>query len=171
MHFKAEHRFRGISLKDFETLYFDEAFNEALCKSVKLHRTLLARQVGAGKLHREVRVAADREIPAPAAKILGGARIEYTEHLDYAVGSNRGTWKTISSLMTDKVDSSGTFAFREEHGQVVRTVEGDVNVKIMLVGRVVEQFIGADVERSYAQAAEFMQKWIDESKSAGAPLA
>lgn len=170
MRFKVEHRFRGISLKDFEGLYFDEAFNEALCKQVKLQRTLVARTVQGGKLHREVRVAAEREIPPAAAKILGGARLEYTEHLDYAVGSNRGTWKTISSLMTDKVDSAGTFSFREEGGQVVRTVEGDVTVKIMLVGKVVEQFIAADVEKSYAQAAEFMQKWIDDGKATGAAL-
>ena len=27
MHFKAEHRIRGIQLADFERLYFDEAFN------------------------------------------------------------------------------------------------------------------------------------------------
>ena len=111
MHFKAEHRIRGISLSDFERLYFDEAFNEALCQAVKLKRQCLVRTLAAGRLHREVKVGADREIPPAAAKILGGSRIEYTELLDYAVGSMRGTWKTVSSLMTDKVDSSGTFSF------------------------------------------------------------
>lgn len=170
MRFKAEHRIRGISLEDFEKLYFDESFNEALCKTVKLHRTLMARTVQAGKLHREVKVAAEREIPPAAARILGGSRLEYTEYLDYPIGSHRGTWKTISSLMTDKVDSAGTFGFRSEGGQVVRTVEGDVTVKIMLVGKVVEQFIAADIEKSYAQAAEFMQKWIDDGKGFAAEV-
>ncbi len=170
MRFKAEHRIRGISLADFEKLYFDEAFNEALCKAVKLHRNLVARTIQGGKLHREVKVAAEREIPAAAAKILGGSRLEYTEYLDYPLGSFRGTWKTISSLMTDKVDSSGTFGFRAEAGQVVRTVEGEVTVKILFVGKVVEQFIAADVEKSYAHAAEFMQRWIDEGKGFAAEV-
>lgn len=171
MHFKAEHRIRGIQLADFEFLYFDEAFNEALCVAVKLKRQCLVRTIAGGRLHREVKVGPDREIPPAAAKILGGSRIEYTEILDYTVGSMRGTWKTVSSLLTDKVDASGTFSFRQDGADVVRVVEGEVKVKIMLVGGVVEGFIAADVEKSYAQAAEFMQGWLRDGKPAGAPLA
>ena len=63
--------------------------------------------------------------------------------------------------MTDKITSSGTFSFRADGNGVVRRVDGDVKVAIFGVGGLVERGIIADVEKSYAQAAEFTQRWID----------
>lgn len=164
MKFKTEHTFTGISLADYEKLYFDEDFQVALCQAVKLARKLDKREDDGKTLQRVVTVGPDREIPAPVAKVLGASRIEYAEHVDYTWGSFKGTWKTISSIMTDKVDARGTFSFRETPQGVVRTMEGEVKVKIFGLGGVVEKFIGADIEKSYQQAAEFTQKWIDEGK-------
>jgi hypothetical protein len=82
MKFIAEHTFRGLSLADYEKLYFDEAFNIALCKAVNLDRTVVKREEKDGHLSRAVRVSPrDREIPGPLVKVLGSSRIEYTEHV------------------------------------------------------------------------------------------
>ena len=62
--------------------------------------------------------------------------------------------------MTDKVDSRGTVRFAERDGAVVRSVDGDVTVKITLLGGTVEKFIVSDVERSYEKAAEFTRYWL-----------
>ena len=161
MQFQVEHRFSGIALADYEALYFDETFNEALCRTVKLARELIKHERQGQRLHRQVRVSPDRELPAPAAKVIGSAKIVYTEHCDYQFGSYRGTWKTISGIMTDKITSAGTFSFRAEGNAVVRRVDGEVKVGIFGVGGLVERGIIADVEKSYAQAAEFTQRWIN----------
>ena len=160
MQFQVEHRFAGISLADYEKLYFDEAFNEALCKTVKLERELLKRDSQGDKLHRQVRVSPDRELPAPAAKVIGSSKIVYTEHCDYVFGTYRGTWKTISGILPDKISSSGTFSFRQDGNGVVRRVDGEVKVSIFGIGGIVERGIITDVEKSYNQAAEFTQRWI-----------
>lgn len=160
MKFRCEHRFANISLSEFERLYFSEEFNVALCKAVNLQRTLVSRDEANGRLKRVVKVAPDREIPAPAARILGSNKIEYTETIEYSLGSGRVNWSTVSSVMTDKVDSRGTVSFSSIGGQVVRTVEGDVTVRIPLVGGTVEKFIIADIEKSYERAAEFTRTWI-----------
>ncbi len=161
MKFLAKHILRNISLEDYEKLYFDEDFNIALCKDVKLARSVVEINRTDSHIHRVVTVGPDREIPPAAAKILGASRIEYTEHLDYDFGTYKGTWKTISSLMTDKVKSSGTFSFTQEGGGIARVVEGDIKVKIFGVGGVIEKFIVADIGRSYEKAADFTQRWID----------
>lgn len=161
MNFRAEHRFLGISLADYEKLYFDETFNEALCKAVSLDRTLESMAEKDGTLERAVRVGPDREVPKPVAKIIGANRIEYTEYLEYTFGSYRGTWHTVSSIMSDKVDTRGTFGFQELPDGVLRWIEGEIKVRVFGVGRVVEKFIVADIERSYERAAEFTQRWID----------
>ena len=162
MKFHVEHTFQGVSLAQYEHLFFDEAFNIALCKAVKLARNLESRTVEGGRLERACRIGPDREVPAPVAKIIGAKRIEYTEHLDYTMGSFKGVWKTISSVLTDKVESAGTFTFEGRGNDVVRLVDGDVKVKIFGLGSVVERFIVADVERSYDQAAEFTRTWLKE---------
>ena len=164
MHFKADHTFTGITIEQYEQLHFDEEFQIALCQSVKLARRLDKREDDGKHLSRIVTVGPDRDIPPAAAKVLGANRIEYAEHLEYDWGSYKGTWKTISSVMTDKVDASGTFSFKAVPGGVLRTVEGDVKVKLFGIGGVVEKFVGADIEKSYQQAAEFTQKWINDGK-------
>lgn len=160
MKFKCDHRFGPISLADYENLYFDEDFNIALCKQVGLHRELVSREVKDGRIRRVVKVAPDREVPGPVAKVIGSTRLEYTETVDYVLGSGRGTWSTLSSVMTDKVDSRGSFSFTASGDGVVRSIEGDINVKITFIGGVVEKFIVDDVVKSYEKAAEFTRSWL-----------
>lgn len=168
MKFRAEHVIRNISVADYESLYFDEAFSEALCQSVKLCRKLISREVLGTALHRAVMVGPDREIPGPVAKILGASRIEYTEHIDYTFGTFAGRWHTVSSVLTDKVQSLGTFLFVPQGPDVVRVVEGDVTVKIFGLGSIVERFIAADVEKSYAEAAAFTNSYLAAHSRSGA---
>ncbi|MEZ4272739.1 MAG: DUF2505 domain-containing protein [Myxococcota bacterium] len=162
MKFRVEHVFTNIALEAYESLYFDEDFNIALCNDVRLKRQLLSRDLDGDHLTRVVKVGADRELPPAAAKVLGANRIEYTEHLDYVFGRYRGTWKTVSSLMTNKVDTAGTFAFEEVPRGVRRLVEGEIKVKLFAVGSMIEKVIVADIDKSYNKAAEFTQRWIDQ---------
>ena len=161
MKFVVEHTFRGLTVADYEKLYFDEAFNDALCKAVNLDRNVQKREDDGKRLARVVKVAPrDREIPGPLQKILGSSRIEYSEHVNYEWGTYRGTWKTISSIMTDKIESSGSFRFDQNSDGVKRIVEGEIKVKMFGVGGVVERFIVSDIEKSYEQASDFTRRWI-----------
>jgi len=162
MKFRVEHVFSDISLADYEALFFDETFNTALCKAVRLERTLVKRELEGGRLTRALRISPDREIPGPVAKVIGASKIEYTEHINYTYGSHKATWRTDSSILPDKVESSGALGFLERGGKVVRWVEGDVKVKIFGLGGIVERFIVADVEKSYDNAADFTRRWLKE---------
>ena len=161
MKFRVDHLIRGIDLPQYETLYLDEPFNEALCAAVNLGRTLVHFDRQNNKLERQVRVCANREIPGPVAKVLGTNKIEYTEHLSYVFGSFRGIWHTVPGLLADKLESHGSFGFIPHKEGVVRWVEGEVKVHLFGLGGVVERFVLADIEKSYQQAADFTQRWID----------
>lgn len=160
MRFKVQHRFEQIDLTTFESLYFDEAFNVEMCQAVAMGRTLLARSITAGQLLREVQVSPERSLPGPVAKLLGAQQLSYVEAVNYRFGSFAGTWQTTPNVMADKVTSAGTFAFAQDKDGVVRTVEGEVNVRIFGVGGVIERFIVADVEKSYETAAEFTRAFL-----------
>ncbi len=161
MRFRVEHVFRGIELAQYEKLYFHEPFNVELCEATRLERTLVKFQKKGKKLERVVKVAPDREIPAPVAKVLGTSKLEYSEHVTYDFGSYVVHWRTEPAVLRDRILSSGTFTFQARPGGVARIVDGTIEVKIFGLGGLVERFIVADVEKSYARAAEFTQKWID----------
>lgn len=160
MDFRVAHVFSGIDRAAYEKLYFDESFNVALCRSVKLDRTLVSFDDQDGVLKRRVRVRANRQLPRPVAKILGAEYIEYTEHLEYRWGSFRGTWRTISAVLPDKVETQGLFRFEDSVAGVQRIVEGTVRVKIFGVGGLVEKGVVEDVRTSYDNAARFTREWI-----------
>ncbi|MBJ80507.1 MAG: hypothetical protein CMH60_04240 [Myxococcales bacterium] len=162
MNFQLEHLFRNISLEDFEKLYFDEDLNVALCKEVNLGRDVQERDITDEHIKRVIKVSPDRQIPAPVAKVIGGQKLEYTEYLNYKWGSLKGEWKTVSSIMSDKIDTKGTFSFVETPQGVRRLVDGHVKVKVFGVGKIVETLVVADVKKGFEDAANFTQKWINE---------
>ena len=164
MKFRVEHTFRGISLETYEKLYFDEPFNVALCEAVKLARSVIKLENDDKTFHRIVKVGPDRDIPKPVAKVLKADRIEYEEHNTYTFGTYKGEWKTIPMMLANKVKSAGTYSFTQKGDDVLRIVEGDIDIKILGVGGMIEKFICADVERSYDDAARFTQQWIDQGK-------
>lgn len=164
MKFQVEHRFDGLSVAEYEKIYFDEAFNESLCKTVGLTRTLVSLDDDGKRIRRVVRVAPDREVPAPVAKVVGSNKLEYTETVEYVWGSGRGTWTTTPQVMADKVKSSGDFRFAASGSGVTRTVGGEIEVKIFGLGGLVEKFIVADVEKSYDKAAEFTRSWLSSKR-------
>jgi hypothetical protein len=166
MRFKADHTFRGIDIAAYERLYFDPTFAAALGESVKVSRTVVRRDLDGAKLHREVRVAPDRELPGPVAKLLGTTRLEYVEVLDYEMGSYRGRFRIEPAVLKDKVEVAGTLEFRSAPGgATTRVFEGEIKVRVFGIGGIVEKFVCAEIERSYADAARFTQGWVDSGKA------
>jgi len=161
MHFRIEHVFKGIGLDEYESLYFDEDFNIALCNEVRLARKVVANSRDDKKIDRRLIIGPDREVPGPVQKVLKTDRIEYEEHVKHTFGTYAGTWETIPNIMPSKVTSKGTYRFEACPGGVKRIVEGDISVKILGVGGVIEKFIVDDVKKSYEDAARFTQKWVD----------
>lgn len=160
MRFDVAHTITGIHAADYERLYFDEAFNEALCAHLKLTRRLIRREEQPGHIFREVAIVPAREVPAPVAKIVGADALHYTETLDYRLGTGAGTWSTTPGALPGKITSDGRLMIEEAEGGVVRRVEGHVTVRLFGVGKMIERFIVADVERGYAEAAAFTQAWL-----------
>lgn len=162
MQFRATHVFAGISAAAFEALYFDEAFNDALCRHARLKRTLVSLTRDGNVLRRAVRIVPERTLPAPAAKLLGTEHFGYVEHVSYTYGALRGSWRIEPAVLADKVKSAGTLHFEPEPEAdgVRRVVAGDVAVKIFGLGGTIERFVVADVQKSYDEAATFTAQYL-----------
>jgi hypothetical protein len=164
MRFTTEARFRGVTLPELEELYFDEAFNIAMCRDNGLQRQVLSLDKKDGRLSRRLKIGPERELPAPIKKVIGSDRLEYEERLEYTFGSYEARWVVVPGVLASKVRSEGTIRFRADRDAVVRTAAGEVEVKILGVGGMIEKVIIGDVERSFVNAAGFTQRWIDQEK-------
>lgn len=165
MDFDVSHRIADTDVAAYERLYFDEAFNTALCRAVGLARRLVQLRTEGDLITRVVEVTPDREVPAAVRKILGGKTIAYTETITYRLGSGRGTWTSASSVLTDRIASDGTLEIAASpKGGVVRRVTGHVTVKIFGLGGLVEKFIAADIGDGYRRAAAFTENYLAEAR-------
>jgi hypothetical protein len=161
MKFDVSHTFDGISAADYEVLYFEDAFNVALCEAVKLGREVLKMERTPTRIVRNIRCTPQRDIPAPVAKMIKDNGFHYVEELDHEVGKLRGTWVVKPNILPEKVTCKGTYEFVPAGDKrVTRNIRGDIDVAVFGVGGMVEKFVVDDVKRSYEQAAQFTRSWL-----------
>ena len=160
MRLAIDHEFAGIDAAGFETLYFDEPFNQALGQALNMGRQLLRLDRTANRIVRHVCYEPQRDPDSPATQAFGTSRASFVEELDYDVTARRGSWRTIPNLFTDRVRNTGTIEFVDVDHGVRRSVRGDVTVRLFGFGKIVEKMIIAEIEKSYANTARFTLEWL-----------
>src|SRR5262245_19432544 len=108
MKFALEHVFAAIWCADYETLYFDEAFNTSLGAALHMGRELRRLDRTPERIVRTVCYEPKRDPDSPANQAFGTSRASFIEELDYDVRARRGQWRTIPNQFTDRVRNSGT---------------------------------------------------------------
>jgi hypothetical protein len=160
MQISIDHTF-AIAPAEYATLYFDEDFQKALCASVKLGRTLLRLDRTPERIVRHVRCEPVREVPAPLAKLMGGAPFHYVEELAFDLTNHEGTWRVVPSLVPDRVDASGRLFFTPSGSGVTRSVRGGVTVSVFGIGAIAEKFVVAEVLKGYEAASDFTRRHLE----------
>jgi Protein of unknown function (DUF2505) len=101
-------------------------------------------------------------LPGPVKKAIGDS-FGYTEEGTYDRKAKRYSFRTIPGAFPDKVKIHGSMRC-EPLGEkrVTRITEIHVDVKIFMIGGLVEDRIVADIKHSYAKAAEFTNTFVKE---------
>ena len=152
--------FVNISLADYETLYFDEDFNAAIGRAMRMGRRLLHFERTSDRVVRKVHYEPDRDPDSPAGKAFGTSRASFIEELDYDPRTRKGTWRTIPNLFPDRVTNAGTIEFVDAAPGVRRIVRGEVKVALLGFGRMIERAIVREIVKSYANATAFTAEWL-----------
>jgi hypothetical protein len=151
--------FEQIAVDRYEALYFDEEFNEALGRALKMGRKLLHFERTPRHIVRRICYEPDRDPSSPAGQAFGTSRASFVEELDYDLASRKGAWRTIPNLFTERVTNTGTIELAAAGSGVRRTVRGEVKVSLFGFGRIVERMIVAEIENSYARTTELTRAW------------
>jgi hypothetical protein len=101
-------------------------------------------------------------MPAAIKKVIGDS-FSYIEEGTFDRKAKRYAFRTIPAAFPDKVKIQGTMRCEALGSKrVARISEIQVDVKVFIIGGMIEERIVDDIKRSYAKAAEFTNRWVKE---------
>ncbi len=162
----AEVTLRHVINTDEETYWskivFDEAFNKAMyVDHMKIGWKLLDQKDDDAKCTRRVNVEPPvGNVPAAVKKVIGD-RLSYVEDGTFDKKAKRYSFKVTPSTLADKTKVSGEM-WCEKAGDkaVTRICRMTVEVKVFMVGGMVEERILSDLRASYDRGTAFTNDWI-----------
>jgi hypothetical protein len=160
MRLTIEHVFEGIGVDEYEQLYFDEVFNDALGRELKLGRHLVRLDRTHMRIVRHVSYEPARQEGHAIDHAYGSNRASFVEELDYDLTTHRGSWKTIPNRWADRVRNAGTIELAAAPAGTRRTVQGEVKVSAFGFGKIVERMVVAEIEKSYTATTAFTRAWL-----------
>jgi len=165
MKFSIKNVFTGITLAQYESLFFDKTFNEAMMPVAGLKRReeLEAREEK-GIIHRRLHVVPERDFPPPLNKFIKG-ELSYIEIGAFDPAAHHQKWTSEISVLPDKVKLGGDVTFKAVPAGVERVVSGTCTVSIFGLGGVIEKIIVDNLEETYAKVSKFTQQYIDAGKA------
>jgi hypothetical protein len=168
---RIEHTFDCSEDTLWQTLFFDEEFTRRLYKDTLRFPVwrLIEQKVTDDTMIRKVEVQPLVEnVPGPIKKVLGD-RFGYIEQGTFDKKKHRYRFRVIPTSMPDKTTIDGEM-YSEPLGdnRVKRIVDFNIEVRVMMIGKMIEQKSIDDTRASYDKMAIFLRSYLKE-KSPPAP--
>jgi hypothetical protein len=147
-------------------VFFDEEYNRRLFEALRVGREVLeVRRAGEGdalEIHRKQRLTPQREVPALLQKFIKGA-VAYVEDNHFRARTNAMSVVTTPSFMAESIVTRGTYRLEVAGPRAVTRIwDGEVTVKIPLVGPRAEKLLVDEVTASYRTTTDFTRRWLAE---------
>lgn len=148
----------------WKEIVFKESFNKELYeKALQFpHWDLLDMKEDDAKITRKVKVQpATKDLPAPIKKALGGDALAYTEEGTFDKKTKKYSFKVVPSMLSDKTKVSGEL-WAEKLGdkKIRRMCKISVEVKVFMIGGMVEDRILKDLQSSYDDSTSATNEFI-----------
>jgi hypothetical protein len=144
-------------------IVFSESFNKEMYEGALKFPgwTLLDFKDDADKTSRKVKVEPRvGDVPGPVKKVLGD-RLSYVEEGTFDKKTKKYTFKVTPSALPDKTKIRGEmWCEKKADKRIVRVCSISVEVKVMVVGGMVEQRILSDLRASYDDGTVFTNEYI-----------
>jgi hypothetical protein len=168
VHFGIDNRF-AASLERFEALIEDPELYPRMQRALPGMAAIevLSWQEVDGVLTRKVRYTprAEDKIPAFGRAVITPEMLIWTEESAFDRRAHRIDYRiepNIPAKWRDRFASRGFFTFAEHHGEVARRIEGEVTVRVPLLGGIVERMIIKELKHSFAAEAAELTAWLAE---------
>ena len=162
--FSIRHEFECDEKTFWEKCTFDEEFNRRLfLEHLKFPGWKCAQEDDGKKIHRKVHVDPPiGNVPGPVKKAMGD-KLSYIEEGTYDRSTQKYVFTAIPSTMADKTKTTGEL-YTEKLGdkRIARIAKLKVEVKVFMIGGMIEEVILRDMKDSYNAAAKFTETFLKE---------
>ena len=155
-----------ISADRIVELLLDDEFEKGLWDAIGFTKIeILELKKREGGRYRKAKVTPPTDLPGFLKRVVGGAS-GYYEETDWDIATRVNKWNTYLSEKMRSVNISGAFEVHENgEGKCKRVVDGEVNVKIPIIGKKIEQFLIKETEKSYVHINAYIEKWVSENEN------
>lgn len=138
-----------------------DTFETRLAEASNTDRELVESREENGVQYRRRRISVRRELPGPMRKVLGSDTIRYDQETWRKEGENTLRWKIIPMVLEGRFHGEGVTRIEPlPGGGCARIIEGDLTIRVPLIGGKMEQKLADDVAQSYGRAAEILRDML-----------
>lgn len=112
------------------------------------------------KIYVKMKYTMEVAMPAPVKKALGGASHSFVADLILDTQNNTATLEFNPARLADKIKAGARITFEREGNHWLQRLDGDVTVKILGLGRVVEKFMVEKFQNSYTIEAQLRNEYV-----------
>jgi hypothetical protein len=167
MRFSVEHDLPG-TLTRLESLITDPGLYERLERAlpgIERIELLSSEEVG-GVLHRRVRYTprAHDRVPSFGRSFVTPEMLIWVEESAYDRARQRIDYRTEPNLpehWRNRFDSWGHFTFRQAARGVVRRIEGEITVRVPLIGVLAERVLVRELRTAFDADATVLASWLE----------
>ncbi len=149
--FQLEHEFPDISLDFFEKYLNHPELNSMLSLMPAFRsRDLIEKQeLESGEVHWRFKVIAGGEFPPAVTKIISPEMFTWWENSHFVPAEHCIHFNIEPLKAQGKFEGSGQWRLIKQGNGTKRVIEGEMNVKIPFVGRIVESFLINELKKNY----------------------
>lgn len=168
MKFELVHMF-DCNLTTFEKALFHPELHKMLqtvMQGVKKIEPLESHDDGK-QVVRKVKYVPTTEVPSFARGKIKPEMLEWVEESTYDRERHRFDYRIVPNIPErwhDRFKSHGSYAVSEVGGKVRRVIDGEVMIKVTLVGGMAERYVIGQVKKNFDQEADGLRKFIAEMK-------
>ncbi|MGH7336862.1 MAG: DUF2505 domain-containing protein [Myxococcota bacterium] len=170
--FHFEHDFRAPSVAVLFSAYFDPGLIEEHDRLAEIsHREVLELDDREDELHRVCKVVPQRQLPAVLRRFVAGD-MSFVERILWKKREDRIEQRIEPAIFGGRVEISAIYRLAAHDGGVMRrTYDGQVSVRIHLLGGRIERTLIEEMDRSMQTMAATTQRWLDDHYYSGVILA
>lgn len=147
-------------------IFEDPEFDRRLEEETGVRREVLeSRTEEDGVEYKKLKCISLKEMPAMMQKALGTEQFEFEQEnwLDRKAGILK--WQVNTPFLTDRVDAGGTTRVEETANGSRRLVDGEIVIRLPLVGKKMEKKLSGNIQVSYEKAAAIAREMIKEREA------
>ncbi len=125
-------------------------------------REVVRHQAAGDRILLEVRFAFTGSVSPAVRAVVDPARMSWITRTQILLAEGRSSWVVVPDHYPDRLRASGAYRFREDDagpGTCAVEVEGDLNVRVPIVGRSVEKVIVGDLRAYIAEEVAGIVDW------------